>query len=601
MSTMLQLPVRRPITAGNEIVEINNLTMKRSQWQYVVITALLLHLLPANTSVAAKGEDPVLVRIEDREITLSEFEQIYRKNNLEISIADPKEPEEYLEMYINFRLKVKEAKALGLDTTKSFREEYESYRSQLAEHYLADHEVTERLVREAWERMQYDIRASHILLTLDPNALPEDTIEVYNRIMDARERILNGEDFAEVALEVSEESSVRDREASGNQPPRRGTQGDLGYFTVFNMVYPFESAAYNTPVGEVSMPVRTDFGYHIVKVYDKLPAMGNARVAHIMLMTPPGTGQEELKMKEELINHLYERVKGGEDFGELATQYSEDRQSSGRNGEMPSFTVNRIVPEFVEAIHKLNEPGDISPPVKSDFGWHIIKLIEKTPPPGYEEIYDELRMRVERDARSRLKQDVFIGRLKQDYGFREYREALEEFYELVDERIFQGEWEPEGAENLDRALATIGTVEIRQGEFAQFLQDNQRRQNPGNIPYVVNRYYKEFINKSILEYEDSRLEEKHPDFARLAEEYYDGILLFEITDQKVWSKATSDTTGLKKFFEDNRHAYPSEELKDVRGMVIADYQDYLEREWLKALRSRYEIWVDEQLLEQHSF
>ncbi len=573
--------------------------MKSLQCYFTILLTALFLITPVAEGQSSGAGDPVLFRIEDREVTLSEFEQIYRKNNIEASIADPREPAEYLEMYINFRLKVREAKALGLDTTASFREEFAAYRSQLAEQYLADSEVTEQLVKEAWERMQYDVRASHILLTLDPNALPEDTLEAYNRLMAVRERIINGEDFAEVAREVSEDPYARDVEPGGGQPARRGNSGDLNYFTVFNMVYPFESAAYNTPVGEVSKPVRSDSGYHLIKVYDRLPAMGSARVAHIMLMTPPGTSEQELAMKEELINQLYERVQEGEDFGELASEYSEDRQSSGRNGEMPSFTSSRIVPEFVKAINKLDQEGDISPPVRSDYGWHIIKLLERTRPPGFEEMYDELRMRVERDSRSRLKQDIFIARLKDDYGFVENREALEEFYELVDESIFMGEWELTEEITPDKVLASIGPAEMSQMEFAQYLQDNQRRQNPDNVRYIVNRHYREFVNKGILAYEDSRLEEKHPDFASVVKEYYDGILLFEITDKKVWSKATSDTTGLKQYFEDNREAYPPGELKDVRGMVIADYQDYLEREWIKALRSRYDIWVDTQLLEQH--
>ena len=572
--------------------------MKNMRFLFVLIISILLP--GPKLGLALQPDDTVLVRIDDIEITKSHFEEVYRRNNVEVTLAEPLEVEEYLEMYINFRLKVMEARNLGLDTNEAFIKELNGYRDQLAEQYLEDRDVTEQLVEEAWERSQYDIRASHILMTLDAHAPPEDTLAIYQEIMGVRQRIIDGESFADLAREVSDDPSARDQEATGYRPARRGNAGDLGYFTVFNRDYPLESAAYNTQVGKISMPFRTNFGYHLVKVTDRLPAMGTATVAHIMLMTPPGTAEEELIDKEEKIHDLYDRLRSGEDFGELAKEYSEDRPSAEQNGKMPPFTTNRIVPQFIETINKLQEPGDISQPIKSDFGWHIVKLVERIPPPSYDEAYVDLKQKIQREARSKLGEEAMIERLKKEYGFEDNQEALRAFYDVVDTSIFEGQWDKDKASHLDEQLIRFSTRVFTQQDFANYIYGNQRRQNPRKISNYIYRLYKQFVDEVILAYEKAQLEEKYPEFKKVMKEYHDGILLFEITDQKVWSKATADTTGLKTFFEENKSHYQADSLSEVRGMVIADYQNHLEQEWIKALRRKYDIWINEELLEEIS-
>lgn len=545
---------------------------------------------------AVAMEDPVLIRIDDEEITVSEFEKIYRQNNVESEVAEAKSPEEYLDMYINFRLKVKEAKARGMDTVSDFVEELNGYREQLAQQYLVDNEVTEELIEEAWERSQYDIRVSHILMNLNEHAPPEDTLAVYEEVMEARQRIIDGESFKAVARDVSDDPSARDREATANQPARPGNGGDLGYFTVFNMVYPFETAAYNTPEGEISMPFRTSFGYHVVKVTNRLPAMGQARVAHIMLMAPQGTDEEELKEKEELIFELQDELEAGADFGELAAEYSEDRRSAQQDGEMPPFTVNRMVPQFIEAIHHLEEQGDISEPVRTDFGWHIIRLIEKTPPPSYEKAYSDLKSRVEQGARSELGRDLVIDRLKEEYDLQENRDALNAFYDIVDGSVFESEWDVSQASHLDDVMAEFGEKTITQQDFAAYIDENQKNENPIDVSHYIQMKYNHFLDEEILAYEDDRLEEKYPEFKEIMNEYHDGMLLFEITDEQVWSKAAADTTGLRAFYDQHAGSQYQEPLDEIRGTVIADYQNYLEEQWLGELREKYDVWINREAL-----
>ncbi len=568
--------------------------MKKMKIRFALSLCLLLS--GTYSGFASATDDPVIIQIEDMQISLSEFEEIYRKSNVESVVADPKSPEEYLEMYIDFRLKVLAARDKGLDTNTTFINELHGYRQQLAKQYLVDNEVTDKLLHEAYERSLYDIRAAHILLSIGEHAPPEDTLETYNRLLEIRNRALRGESFADLARQYSDDPSARDTEATAMQPARKGNAGDLGYFTVFNMVYPFESGAYNTPVGEISMPVRTSFGFHLIKVKDRLPAMGTAKVAHIMRMTPQTMSEEEIQEQENKIIELYELLNQGADFGELAQEHSEDRQSAQNQGEMPPFASNRMVPQFIKAISKLEQPGNISDPVRTDFGWHIVKLIEKNPPKPFEEVDGDLRNRIQRDARSQLGQELVIERLKHEYKLEKNTEALRAFYAVIDDSVFTGQWVRSKADALNDKLFSFANKIYSQADFADYINETQRRQNPMEISHFVNKVFNRFVNQQILDYEDSRLEIKYPEFRSIMQEYHDGILLFEITDQKVWSKATADTTALRSFFDSYADKYQWKGFNENRGAIIAEYQNYLEKNWVTDLRKRYSIHVNRDLL-----
>ncbi len=646
---------------------------------------------------AQEKNDPVLIKLNGREVTLSEFESAYRKNNLSMQVADPKSVEEYLDLYINFNLKVLEAINLGMDTNAVFQRELAGYREQLAKPYLTDQQVTDQLLQEAYQRMQYDIRASHILVNLGQHASPADTLAAWQRITRIRERIMNGESFDMVAREESDDPSARDQQATANRPAMPGNGGDLGYFTVFDMVYPFETAAYQTPVGQVSQPVRSSFGYHLIKVTDRLPAMGRAHVAHIMTIFQPGSQASEQELARQRSQEIYERILAGEEFGELASNYSEDRSSARRNGEMPPFTSNRMVPEFIKAISQLNEPGDISEPVRTQFGWHIIKLIEKTPPGEFEDVALELKNRISRDSRSQLSQQAVVGRLKKEYNFRENLQALNDFFTVVDESIFERKWDPEQAASLQAELFSFAGHKVYQPAFAEYLSRSQAMRTPEAIETYVGAMYENFVNETILAYEDSQLEHKYPEFRAIMREYHDGILLFELTDKLVWTRAVEDSLGLQQFLADHQQEYiwpdrldatiytfsdqrmanrarreinnaqrrgldhtdvlqklnvtsslnatarrgvfsaedeeiigkaqwqkgvgkplawngkyfivhvhevlPSQpkKMEEIRGLLIADYQNYLDKKWVEELRAKYRVEVHRELLQQLRF
>lgn len=543
---------------------------------------LSIALLFASASIAQQ-KDPVLLNVGGKEITKGEFETIYHKNNTK-NTADRKSIDEYLELFINFKLKVREAEAQGLDTTAAFRNELEGYRKQLAQPYLVDNEVNEKLLREAYDRMKKDVRASHILVKVDQDALPKDTLAAYNKAISIRERILKGEDFGKLAQELSDDPSAKEN------------AGDLGFFTSMQMVYPFESAAYNLNINEISMPVRTRFGYHLLKVTDRRDAQGQIQVAHIMVKSPKTATPEEAEKAKAKIDEIYQQLKNGKDFAELAKEFSEDKGSAKKGGELPWFGTGRMVPEFEVAAFRLKEKGDYSEPVKTQYGWHIIKKLDQKPIPSYDETKAELKARIQKDSRSQKSRESMIAKIKKEYKFKDNPKAREEFYKIVDTTFFSGKWSSEG-KKLDKVLFTIGDQKVTQKEFAKYLESHQVARNKTELQPVIDHLYKQFTEERVLAYEEKMLPAKYPEYKALLQEYRDGILLFDLMDKMVWSKAVKDTAGLKAFYEKNKDKFmwgerieatiytaANEEIgKKLRAMLTDKKKKYTDDEILAAL------------------
>ncbi|MBE0662123.1 MAG: peptidylprolyl isomerase [Bacteroidales bacterium] len=631
----------------------------------------------------------ILAEIGNEKITVEEFLQIYRKNNTQVADLDPKSLEEYLELYINFRLKVLEAEENGLHNEQSFKDELQGYRAQLAKPYLVDEEATESLVKESYERSLEDLRASHILIRMEKTASPRDTLLAYNRIMGLRERIMNGEDFSKIAFEFSEDQSARDRDAGGRLV--RGNKGDLGYFTAFDMVYAFEAAAYELKKGEVSLPIRTDFGYHLIKLTDRKPAMGKVLAAHILLLYPPDAKKQDSVALEEKINMVYEKLQAGETFESLALAHSDDRSTADKGGELQWFGSNRMIPDFIYQISLLKEFGSYSAPFQTHFGWHIIKLLDQQKPGSFEDSYTELKDKVQKNERSVVIKQSLVKRIKKDYGFKESSKALEVFYTAVTDSIFEGTWKIPSKPKLNSELFSLGNKKYTQMDFAKYLAETQRKTTREDIRFYVNANYDKFVEEVLMDYEDAQLENKYPEFKALVREYRDGILLFELTDKKIWSMAVKDTAGLMAYHAGVEHNYMwgeradasiftftdadasmiekamqlaadevpndtileainneqevlkitrklyqkgdselidsvywtygpkdpveqdgktlmvvihntlepgTKQLNEVRGLVTADYQNHLEKEWIKELRAKYPIKVNYDLLSQ---
>jgi peptidyl-prolyl cis-trans isomerase SurA len=515
-------------------------------------------------------DDRTLVTIAGEDIEVDEFMYVFKKNNPQGEQPDSKSLEEYLGLFINFKLKVKEAESLGMDTNKAFQGELAGYRQQLAEPYFVNKEILDDLLLEAYERKKYDIRASHILFRVGPNAMPEDSLKAYEKAMNAFNRIQAGEPFVVVAKEVSEDPSVRDRDNPRGGRKIPGNGGDLGYFSVFDMVYPFENGAYNTPVGEVSKPVRSDFGYHLIKVTQRIPTQGTIEAAHLFLQMPDTANAQDSAYLSAEAQALHQRIVNGEDFDVLVREYSDDKGSASRGGLLPQFTVNRMVPEFIEAISKMDEPGSISEPVLTGYGWHIIKLVSKSGLKPFDELKEELQKRLEKDQRAQKSTDVVLKEIKKEYGYTEHPKALQKIFEIADSSLFKGEWKVPEGEKLTKPVFTLGNTDYTQQDFAEYIEKNQTPASGESINEYVNKLFHSYSDEKCRAYEDARLEEKHPEFRAVVREYRDGILLFELTNEKIWSFAGKDTVGLKDFHERHKYDYMWDTRLDVSKVTILD-------------------------------
>ena len=492
-------------------------------------------------------KDQAVMDINGEKVTKSEFLQIYLKNN-----NDPKYDktslDDYLELFKKFKLKVAEAEALGYDTIPKLKKELEGYRKQLANPYLIDSASNNSLVLEAYDRFKTEVRASHILLRVDPNALPKDTLDAYNRIVGLKQRIEKGEDF----------SSVAKMKNGSEDPSAINNGGDLGYFTAFQMVYSFEEMAYTTPLGKISEPFRTRFGYHILKVTDKRPSRGTIKVAHIMVAAGKDIAKETSEAAEKKINELYEKLQKGEKWEDLVTLHSDDANSVKKAGELPAFgsgTTQRMVPAFEEAAFSLKKDGDFSKPVKTDYGFHIIKRLELKDVQSFESVKKELQAKVNKDERSKKTQDSFVLKLKKTYKYKySGNQNLQWFVQNIDSSYYLGNLNTTKLKT-NKVLFKIGGKSYKQNDFVNYLQSNFKGLRREEASKLISNQYKNFEKASILQFEESKLSDKYPEYKALVKEYHDGIILYEIMSDKVWNKAVKDTSGLKKFFEQNRSKY----------------------------------------------
>ena len=494
--------------------------------------------------------------IGDEKVTVKEFTDVYEKNNMKSDVIEKKTVDEYLDLFVNFRMKVMEAYEMKLDTNARFKKELDGYRKQLAKPYFTNDEISEELVEEAYQRKLKDIRASHILINCDKHALPADTLKAYNQAMDIRKKALKGEDFATLADTYSQDPSARGQKATDKTPARPGNHGDLGYFTVFDMVYPFETGAYNTKEGEISMPVRSDFGYHLIKVNSITDAMGVINAAHIFLQLPLDASEEDVKAMKTKADNIYNELieKQGKNWDEEVTRHSDDRGSATRNGALSPFTVSRIVPEFVETLKQL-KPGEFSKPVRTNYGYHIIKLISTSKIGSFEKEKQAIAERVEKDMRSKKSEQVVMQQIKKDYGFKANDKNVAEFIATIDSTILGGKFVPSKEANMNAVLFSIGNSNCTVGDFVDYIKAKQTPQKYVSGQTYAYQLFDAFESKAVMDYADDHLEEKYPEFKTLVKEYNDGILLFDLMNKEVWNKAVSDTVGLQDFYSRNATKY----------------------------------------------
>jgi peptidyl-prolyl cis-trans isomerase SurA len=510
----------------------------------LVLSAVVLSGCTSSKSTAKKD---VLFTIDDKPYYTDEFVRVYKKNLNLVKDESQKDLNNYLDLFIGYKLKVNKAYKLGLNENKRYQGEFKSYRSQYARNYMTDTVVTDELVKEAYDRSLKEIRASHILFMVNENALPADTLKAYNKAIDARNRALAGEDFAQLAATLSEDQSAKQN------------GGDLGYFSVFRMVYPFESGAYNTPKGQVSQPVRSRFGYHIIKVNDVRENRGDISVAHIMILKPKKESASETAKVKTKIQDIYKKLQQGEDFAELAKQFSDDKSSAANGGKLNRFSSGELTStEFEDHAFGLKNPGDISEPFESAFGWHIVKLTEKFALPAFADVKADYENRVKKDDRSRLIESSVADKVKKKYSVKRDNKVFNEAVATLTDSIYSGAWKmPESIDTYNKPLLTINEDKsLTAKDFLTFINAQQRTGVTAKpVSAAAEAFYVKFEKEQLMAYYDAHLEDLYPEFGYTMDEYRDGLLLYDLMQKEIWDKAKNDSIGLQQFYDSHKDAY----------------------------------------------
>lgn len=517
----------------------------------------------------AQDNDPVLFTVDGTQVHVSEFKYIYSKTNGKNADFSRATLQEYLDLYTKFKLKVKKAKDMKLDTVQSLQEELAGYRRQLADSYLLNKQVTEKLTKELFERSQYDLDISHILFALPADAKGADTVSTFKQAMDARARLLKGDNFATVAQQLS-----ADKSAATNG-------GHIGYVTAMlpNGFYPLESAAYKLPFDQISMPIRTSVGYHLLKVHSKRPARGEVEVAHILLRTE----STDAFFVQKQIDTLYASLKRGGNFEEIAARSSNDSRTADKGGYVGFVTINRFEQAFEDAAYSVAKDGEYSLPFQTSVGWHIIKRISKKEIQPYDQMRGQLEARIKRDARFEMARKAMVDDIKRETGFKDYPNLLTDFAATLNDTFFTFQWRAPQPPS-DKVLFTMAKKAYTMGNFAQFVEaaTRQRMRMSGeiNTDAAVQNLYDEYVNESCLRFEEQRLDQKYPEFKALLREYEEGILLFEATRINVWDKASQDTVGLKNYFKTIKGKYRWED----RALTSVIFIDGISKSVLEPVR-----------------
>ncbi|MDP5028212.1 MAG: peptidylprolyl isomerase [Flavobacterium sp.] len=533
---------------------------------------LIFSFLFVSAFLSAQTKE-VLFTIDNHPYYNDEFVRVYNKNLDLVKDDSQKDLDKYLDLFLGYKLKVEKANKIGLQNGLNYQNELKSYRNQLSKNYVNDSKVTNELVKEAYDRMQQEVRASHILVLVDEGALPQDTLKAYNKVIEIKRRLDAGEDFITVAQQTSEDPSVKEN------------NGDLGYFSAFRMVYLFENAAYNTKVGQVSKPFRTRFGYHIVKVVDKRVNRGEVTVAHIMIVKQNDAAQNE--KAKTTIDDIYKKIQQGEAFESLAQQFSEDKSSAPKGGVLQRFGSGQLSSEeFENVAFELKEKDQISVPFQSQFGWHIVKLIEKHPVRSFDEMKFELEEKIRKDERSLLITNSLAKKLRDKYTITKDVKIIAKIKAAVNDDFYSQTWVvPEKSKELNGDVLVINKdKKINAKLFLDFIAAKQKS-NIKTKPIVrlVDELFEKFTEEQLIAYYNENLENEYPEFKNVMDEYRDGLLLFDLMEKEIWNRAKNDTIGLHNYFANNiknyqwKKRYSADILSSTDKKIVEKAQKFLKK------------------------
>jgi peptidyl-prolyl cis-trans isomerase SurA len=515
------------------------------------ICAIFVAVAVLGSSSIQAQDDSVLFTVNKKEVLVSEFKYIYNKTNGEKADYSENSLKEYLDLYVNFKLQVAEGVDIGLSEKAEVKREQDQYKRQLASTYLTDREITEKLVKEAFERSKEDRKISHILIAADQNAAANVKREAFERATKVKAE-LTTENFDALVKQYSDDKYSK---ING---------GTLGYFTALQLPYALETGMYNTKKGGFSEIITTQYGYHILRVDEVRSAWGRVKVAHVLVRA-----KKNPKGAKAMVDSLYEVLIGGAKFEELASKHSQDNATKNRGGQLGWVGINKYSNNFEEAIFGLEKDGNISKPIQTDAGWHILKRYQGIKDAKYQDVKSEITNKIKRKPRFEIIQDALVADIKKEGGYKEDEAVKIELIKTLTEgnTFLTYKWKPAKNAELDaKDLFTIGNLTSSVREFismAQRAHSERFNEQPRTVEAAVDRIMKKLATQKCLAYEETQLERKYPEFKSLMREYEEGILLFEVKKELVWDKASSDEEGLGKFYEANKDNYKWKQRANV--------------------------------------
>ena len=514
-----------------------------------------------------------LFKVNDSIVSIDEFNRVYNKNIDLINENSQKDFETYLDLFVNYKVKLAEAYELGFHEDPKYKSELNKYAKQLQNTYLTDKTSEEKFLKEAYERTKFEVNVSHVLIRIDENN--NDTIQIVEKLKSLKDSFLN------LSIDEFNKKYNQDNPIIAE---------NLGYFSAFKMIYDFENIAYKIQVGEVSNPFRTRFGFHILKVNDKRSSLGEVTVGHIMIYKNKADAFDRIKK-------ISDSIKKGTSFEYLAKKYSEDKNSSFKGGRLNPFSSGQInsIP-FENAAFNLVEKNQISDPIETKYGWHLIKLYEKKNIKEFDEIKYQLLNKLKKSSRFSMISESFYSTLLKRYSLSYENKNLDYFISMLDSSYFSGDWSIPKNIDEEKTLITIHDKILKNIDFATFLEDNQKKGGSMPIDQLVHDLYKKFVDYNVLEVYKKNLEKENSDFRYVIKEYREGLLLFNLMQEKIWTVKESDSTQLKSFFENNKDKYIA--FEEDRGKIIGDFQQFRESIWLNNLKLKHKVTLNKKAVKR---
>jgi peptidyl-prolyl cis-trans isomerase SurA len=529
--------------------------MYRRKWTLFLLLSLLI------TTAHAQ----VLFTYGTRSVSKEEFLKAYNKNNTEEKPSD-KAYRDYLDLYIRFKIKVQAALDQKLDTMPSQLAELRAFRVQVVESYMKDEESMNALIEEAMERSAKDIHLAHIF------AKTQDKINA------AAAELKKGTEFGKVAAQYSDD------------PAAKTNKGDLGYITVFSLPYDLENVAWSLAPGKSSAPFQSKAGFHIFKKIDERKAVGKIKAAQILVALPPEVDEQQKQVAKKLADSIYTALQQGAEFKALAEKYSGDNMSWQTGGEMPEFGVGRYDPVFETTAFSLAKDGDLSKPVQTEFGYHIIKRLQRVPIMANRNNAtwrEEIRQQIQSDNRMEVAKKALVKKVVAQTGYKKLPVNQQRLWAYSDS-ILQKKNPPKFADlNAETPLISFGNKNVRLKEWQTYLETIRDFDNlvGGKTPSEL---FENYAETAAFDYYREHLEQYNKDFAYQLNEFREGNLLFEIMQRKIWDAAASDSTGLKNYFQSHKDKYWWEASADV--ILFTASNEKAAEDAKKKLRVKYNDW-----------